>query len=77
MSKIEKALEKFQKESEGKAGQAPTPSPGKHSNADHSQQNTSDKKTTKRDSRIMSAIEKSGDEKSAESSMLISEDHDQ
>ncbi len=58
MSKIEKALEKFQKESEGKAEQAPTPSPGKHSNADRSQQNASDRKTTKHDSRIMSAMEK-------------------
>ncbi|MCP4267530.1 MAG: CpsD/CapB family tyrosine-protein kinase [Candidatus Brocadiaceae bacterium] len=68
MSKIEKALEKFQNESERKAAQAATPekpptpptppTPEKPGNADRIGQNISDKKTTKRESHIMSAMEK-------------------
>jgi len=57
MSKIEKALKKFQEDSKGKAGQTPTPK--KHNHRDFPGLNTSDKETTKHESHITSAIEKS------------------
>jgi protein-tyrosine kinase len=60
MSKIEKALEKFKKEPKGEAGQTSTPKKYKHTGFPGL--NTSDKETTRHESHITSAIEKSKNE---------------